>query len=128
MLEIGPRHGGNFIPDTIKTALGIDMIEASIRACVGDDYDEALRKKHEGIATSYAVHSLGSGKFKSLKIHPDIEKRIVKQELIVSPGDYVNAFKSGSDGIGIMVLEFDDIQEMNEKMDQMWRYIEVMVE
>lgn len=128
LLEIGPRHGGNFIPDTIKTALGIDMIEASIRACVGDDYDETLRKKHEGIATSYAVRSLGSGKFKSLKIHPDIEKRIVKQELIVSPGDYVNAFKSGSDGIGIMVLEFDDIQEMNEKMDQMWRYIEVMVE
>lgn len=128
LLEIGPRNGGNFIPDTIKTALGIDMAEASIKACVGDNYDEALRKKHEGIATSYVVHSLKSGKFRSLKIHPDIEKRIVKQAMIVSPGDPVNAFKNGVDSIGVMVLKFDDIQEMNEKMDQMWKYVEVMVE
>ena len=127
LLEIGPRHGGNFIPDTIKTASGIDMIEASIRACVGDKYDETFQKRHEGIATSYAIHSLESGVFESLKVHPDIEKRIVKQALNISPGDSVNAFRNGGDSIGCMVLRFDNIHDMNEKMDQMWKYVEVVL-
>ena len=38
ILEVGPRNGGNLIPDTVQYACGVDMISASIRACVGDEY------------------------------------------------------------------------------------------
>ena len=128
LLEIGPRNGGNFIPDTIKYATGIDMVEASIKACVGDDYSDALKIKYAKNASSYVIHSMETGVFKSLKIHPYIQNRIVKQELFVKPGDKVMRFKNGGDSIGAMVISFDNTGQMNEMMDNMWKYIEVVVE
>ena len=128
LLEIGPRNGGNFIPDTIEYALGVDMIEASIKACLGDDYAAALLPKRQRIATSYVVHSMNTGSFKELRIHDDLKNNIVKQELFVSEGDEVHAFRNAADSIGALVIHFDDIQQMNQMMDNMLKYVEVIVE
>lgn len=128
LLEIGPRNGGNFIPDTIKYATGIDMITASIKACVGDDYDECFIQKSEKIATSFVVHSLETGIFKGLDISPEVEKCIVENRMFVEPGDKVNRFHNGGDTIGIMCLEFDTVEHMNHCMDNMNDYIKAIVE
>lgn len=128
LLEIGPRNGGNFIPDTIKYALGVDMMEASIKACVGDDYANALEPKKALTASSYVIHSLNEGRFKELRIHEDIAKHIVKQTLFVSAGDEVRAFRNGGDSIGAMVIAFDTVEQMETMMDKMWEYVEVVVE
>lgn len=128
VLEIGPRNGGNFIPDTIRYALGVDLMEASIKACVGDGCQEALAIKKQLTAASYVVHSLVSGKFKELRIHDRVADHIVKQEIFISRGEEVRAFRNGGDSIGAMVLEFDSVEQMNEMMGNMWEYVEVIVE
>lgn len=128
LLEIGPRNGGNFIPDTIKYATGIDMITASIKACVGDDYDDCFIQKSEKIATSFVVHSLETGIYKGLDISPEVEKCIVENRMFVEPGDKVTRFHNGGDTIGIMCLEFDTVEHMNHCMDNMNDYIKVIVE
>lgn len=127
LLEIGPRNGGNFIPDTIKHCTGIDMISASIKACLGDDYTADLMQKRNGIATSYVVHSTDDGIFSGLTVDLDMATRIRKQEIFVNKGDQVNAFKNGRDALGCMVLEFESIQEMNRSVDHMWDFITVEV-
>ena len=123
LLEIGPRNGGNFIPDTVKYATGIDMISASIKACLGDEYSCDLVPKKCKVATSYVVHSMSDGKYVNIKPDVSIISHIVKQEIFVSSGDYVNAFRNGGDSIGCMVLGFDSIQNMNDYMDHMWEHI-----
>lgn len=128
LLEIGPRNGGNFIPDTLKYAQGVDMIEASIKACVGDEYTNALRIKKKAVASSYVIHSMTEGHFKELRIQEELKERIIKQELFVRKGDKVNAFKNGGDSLGAMVIAFDDIDQMNCMMDRMWEYIRVIVD
>ncbi|MCI8834816.1 MAG: ATP-grasp domain-containing protein [Ruminococcus sp.] len=128
LLEIGPRNGGNFIPDTLKYAQGVDMIEASIKACVGDEYTDALRIKKKAIASSYVIHSMTEGRFKELRIQDELKQRIIKQELFVQEGDWVNAFKNGGNSLGAMVIAFDDIEQMSCMMDQMWEYVRVIVE
>lgn len=128
ILEIGPRNGGNFIPDTIKYASNVDMIEASIKACVGDDYSDALTSGKEKIASSYVVHSMHSGRFKELKIHTEVKGRIVKQELFVKQGQEIHSFRNGGDSIGAMVIEFDNIEQMEQMMDKMWEYVEIITE
>ena len=128
ILEIGPRNGGNFIPDTIKYARDVDMIEASIRACVGDEYGESLVAGKQRIASSYVVHSMKSGVFRELKIHEKVKPHIRKKEIYVKKGQRVNAFRNGKDSIGAMVIEFDSVEQMKEMMDKMWEYVEVIVE
>jgi len=128
LLEIGPRNGGNFIPDTIKYATGIDMITASIKACVGDDYDECFVQTDNKVATSFVVHSLTDGKFKCLEISDEVKDCIVENRMFVEPGDEVKKFHNGGDTIGIMCLEFDTVEHMNHCMDHMNEYIKVIVE
>lgn len=125
ILEIGPRNGGNFIPDTIQEAYGIDMIEASIRAALGDEYDSSFQKSKNRICSSYVVHSLETGIFEKMEIDEAVKNKILKEVLFVQKGDQVTAFKNGGDSIGAMVLQFDSVDEMNNYMDSMWKYIRV---
>jgi len=127
LLEIGPRNGGNFIPDTIKYASGVDMIEASIKACVGDNYDDTLRIKHSGVATSYVIHSDRDGIFEKLIIDENIRDHVVQFGLFVEPGEQVFAYKNAGFGIGIALLKFEDVDIMNSMMDHMYDYIRVVV-
>lgn len=128
ILEIGPRNGGNFIPDTLQYALGVDLVEASIRACVGDEYGEALVAEKQLAASSYVIHSLKTGTFKRLSIHSQVKENIVKKELFITEGDPVKAFRNGGDSIGAMVLAFENADRMNHMMDRMWEYVEVIAE
>ncbi len=128
ILEIGPRNGGNFIPDTIRYALGADMIGAAVKACAGDDYSDFLAVTKNRIVSSYVVHALKTGKFKELRLHEKIKERIVQQQLFVAKGEQVNAFCNGGDSIGVMIIEFDNTRQMNQMMDKMWEYVEVLVE
>lgn len=128
LLEIGPRNGGNFIPDTIKYSTGIDMITASIKACVGDNYDDCFVQTSNKIATSFVVHSLEDGRYKGLDISDEVKDFIVENRMFVEPGDKVKKFHNGGDTIGIMCLEFDTVEHMNHCMDNMNDYIKVLVE
>lgn len=128
LLEIGPRNGGNYIPDTILYATGVDMIEASIRACVGDQYEQALIPDKDRCASSYVVHASKTGVFKGLRIHEEVKDRIIKQALFIKEGEEVHAFRNGGDSIGAMVIAFDNVKQMDEMMDKMWEYVEVVVE
>ncbi len=123
LLEIGPRNGGNYIPDTILYATGVDMISAAIKACVGDDYGSYLLPTRNRVATSYVVHSMQSGRYRGVRIAPIVSDKVKKQEMFVNEGDYVEAFRNGGDSIGCMVLGYDSIPEMNSYMDQMWHHI-----
>ncbi len=125
LLEIGPRNGGNFIPDTIAYATGVDMISASIKACVGDDYEAELIPKKNKAATSYVIHSMNSGKFRGLHIDQEISPRIIKQEIFVKEGENVSEFRNGGDSLGCMVLKYDSVQEMDCEMDEMWKHVVV---
>lgn len=128
LLEIGPRNGGNYIPETIRYATGVDMLEASVRACAGDEYMPALVQSRQLAASSYVVHAMRSGRFRGLEIAPEMDGRIVKSMLSVQPGDPVRAFRHGGDALGAMVLRFDSYPQMQQMMERMWEYIRVVVD
>ena len=127
LLEIGPRNGGNFIPDTVSYATGIDMIEYSCRCAVGDHCAiPELPLKHE-YASSYLVHSHADGRYGGLDIDESIQGNIVKQVMFVEDGEEIRRFRNGRDDLGAMVIRFDTQEEMLEKMDHMHDYIRVKV-
>ena len=128
LLEIGPRNGGNLISEALKCACGADLTEASIKACVGDDYAEALRPKFSRPAASYVIHSLESGRYKGLEIDDAVKDKIVLTSVFAENGEEINAFRNASDSIGALVLEFSSVDEMNRLLDNMWEHIKVVVE
>lgn len=129
ILEIGPRNGGNFIPDTIDCACGIDLAQYTIKAALGMDCSSLKDVKPAlKCASSYIVHSLSDGIFSSLDINPFIRENILKECLFVQPGAPVKRFKNGGCSIGAMVIGFDDIDTMCHTLDNMNEYIKVLTQ
>ena len=127
ILEIGPRNGGNYIPDTIKAASGVDLARYTVRQAVGDDVSDLTQSAASGCASSYLIHAQKDGILKEIVIDPEIEKRIVLKHMYVKPGDPVKRFRNASCDLGALVLKFEDTEEMCRIIDHMNDYIRVDV-
>lgn len=125
ILELGPRNGGNLIPDTIFYASGIDLTEYTIKAALGERTDMhycPTKKKH---AASYIWHSVRDGIFQAIEISENLKRKIVQSEIFVNPGDKIYRYKNASHGIGAAILEFDSEDEMLYMMDHMNEFYNV---
>lgn len=127
ILEIGPRNGGNLIPDTIYAATGYDMATNTIRQSVGDDCLIFNPMKKHKYCSSYIIHSQKDGILKKIDIDPYVQNKILKQVMFVNHQAPVVRYTHGGYGIGALVLEFDSIEQMCDIVDSMNDYIHVCV-
>ena len=128
ILEVGPRNGGNYITDAVKSATGVDLARYTVRQAVGDDVSDLEQPAEYGCASSYLIHSLKDGIYKGLTIDPEIEKRIVMRQMFVQPGDEVKRFRNATCDLGALVLKFEEPGQMCRIVDNMNDYIHVEVE
>jgi biotin carboxylase len=129
LMEIGPRNGGNFIPQVTRYATGVDMIDYTIRAAMGEDCCDIKMVEHKGYWSYYAVHSSKSGVLKEIKIDEDVKSNhIVESHLNYKIGDQVPAFTGANGSIGILIMKFDSMEEMLDMMDYSNKWISVIVE
>lgn len=128
ILEIGPRNGGNLIPDTVCAATGVDMAMYTVRQAIGDDISDLKQVPASACCSSYILHSREEGIFQSIDFDEEVQKRIVKCFVTAEPGDQVYPFRNGKFGIGAMVLCFRNTDEMCEMIDHMDQHIHVNLE
>lgn len=129
LMEIGPRNGGNYIPQVIKYATGIDMVDYSIKAAMGDSCCDIQMKEPKGCWAYYALHSNRPGILKDIRIVEDVRKhQLVEQNLIYDLGDRVPALTGSSSAIGILLMKFDSQGKMLDMMDRPEQWLELIVE
>ncbi|MGE7689369.1 ATP-grasp domain-containing protein [Lysinibacillus sp. NPDC097214] len=129
LIEIAARNGGDWIPQVIKYATGIDMIEYTINAALGGNCSDLSMIDPEGYWSCYVVNSHKSGIFKEVVIDDEIMKNnIVEYEILVNPGEAIHAFTGSNNKLGTMIMEFSSKGEMLDKMDNMPKWVNVIVE
>ena len=128
VLEIGPRNGGNLIPDAIKVARDVDMAAYTIKSAVGEDCSDLCETPVHTCTSSYIVHSTKDGIYRGIEIDEKVKDRIVQQAMFAEPGDRIERFRNAAFGIGAMVITFDNVDEMCQMVDHMNDYIKVIVE
>lgn len=85
---VAPRDGGNYIPQVIRYATGVDLVECSVEAAMGETIDIPA-------------------------IDPRIkENNVVENHLIVRPGDEVHTFIGANSTLGVLVMRFDSLEQM----------------
>lgn len=128
LMEIGPRNGGNLIPQVTKYATGIDMVRYTISAAMGEDCSDLRMTETSGYWSCYMIHSDRGGIMKDIWIDEDFrEKNIVEFEMHYKNGDEVSAFTGSNGTLGTMILKFDSKEEMLMKMDNMSNWVKVIV-
>lgn len=127
-LELGPRNGGNLIPEVIKYATGVDLIKYTVDSALGFDCSELEMKNTKGYYSCYMVHSLQNGVVKEIWYSNEIKNNIIEENIFVKQGDKVNKFDGSNHTLGTMIMKFESQNEMLEKMDNMEKYLKVIVE
>ena len=127
-LELGPRNGGNLIPEVIKYSTGVDLIKYTVDSALGLDCSELVQKEAEGFYSSYMLHSLEVGKVKEIWYSEEIKSNIIERNIFVQKGDTVCKFDGSNHTLGTMIMKFDSKSEMLEKMDNMEKYLKVILD
>ena len=128
LMEVAPRDGGNYIPDVIRYATGVDLVECSIKAAMGDPIDYKSFGQPSGFYAYYAVHSYTDGILEEIRFSPEAEKEhILENHILYNPGDSVKAFTGANTTLGILLMRFDSIEQMLHMMDHSEEWIEVVL-
>lgn len=127
LMEVAPRDGGNYIPQIIRYATGVDLVEYSVRAAMGEPIKAPENAAAEGFWAYYAVHSLHDGILDHIFIDPDVlENNIVENHILKQSGDEIRAFTGANTTLGILLMKFDTMEQMLHMMDHSEEWIQVV--
>jgi len=128
LMEVAPRDGGNYIPDVIKYATGVDLVECSVKAAIGEQIDCSGFGSPSGFWSYYAVHSYNDGVLKDILISDEAKKHIVENHIIKKAGDKISSFTGANTTLGCLLMRFDSMEQMLDMMDNSEKWIEVVLE
>ena len=128
LMEIAPRDGGNYIPQIINYATGVDLVEYSVRAAMGEKINVTQFGKPSGYYAYYAVHSLEDGILDRIEISEEVLKNhIIENHILRSSGDEIKAFTGANTTLGILLMKFDSMEQMLDMMDDSEKWIKVIL-
>lgn len=116
-IDIGPRCGGNMIPEFLGDIFGINLVKVSIQAAMGMQIDFETHKS-KGFYATYNIHSKIEGKYKGVVISDELESYIYRKHFYKKVGDKVEYFDNASKCLGILFLKFPDLSTMNKVLDR----------
>jgi len=126
IMEIGARNGGNFVPILMNYATGFNMVEAALKAAIGEKLES--KKLFRKYSSYYVLHSGKKGKLKKVCIDPDIYSYIKEKHQYIEAGESVSSFQGANAAIGILLMVFPTKEEMEYVMKNIEKYVKVEVE
>ncbi len=121
-IDIGPRNGGNMIPDLLGYIFDADVVEMTVKAAMGEI--PALTV-HEGkpFYATHNIHSDKNGIYDHVYYSPEIEPFIIKKCEYKKPGDPVEYFDNAAKALGIVFFKFDNEDSMKKYLENINDYI-----
>lgn len=126
LIDVGPRSGGNMIPDLLGYIYNIDIAEISIKAALGEEID-ILPQKSQYCYATYNIHSELDGQYKGVIVSEDIKKYVVRKCLYKRDGDKVERFDNASKCLGIIFMRFESEEIMNNVLKSINEKIQVQL-
>lgn len=127
LMEVAPRDGGNYIPDVIRYATGVDLVECSIKAAMGEKIDISKFREPSGFYSYFAVHSLKDGILDRVEFTEEGKKYILENHVVKQPGDEIAAFTGANTTLGCLIMKFDSFEQMIHMMDNSEEWCKVIL-
>ena len=128
LMEIAPRNGGNYIPQVIRYATGVDLVESTVKAALGEAVNIPKNHSSNGFWSYYAVHSVKEGILDGVEIDREVlAHNIVENHLIKKAGEKINTFLGANDTLGCLIMRFDSMGNMLDMMEHSEKWCQVRV-
>ena len=126
-IDVGPRAGGNMIPDLLGLIFDVDVVEMAVLTAMGEKINNEV---HDGIPF-YATHNLHTnqtGLYKAIDFSKELDEKIIKKCLYKKSGDCVEYFDNAAKALGIIFMKFEDKDEMDSTLSNINSLYKVIVE
>lgn len=130
LMEVAPRSGGNYIPQVICHATGVDLVEYAVKAAMGVRIprEQLYCREQKGYWAYYAVHSRIEGVLEKIEISQEVRKRhLAEEHIIPQSGDMVKAFSGANTALGVLLMKFDSMEQMLDMVEHPEQWIKVAV-
>lgn len=129
ILELGPRNGGSYIPQLIRYATGVDLIEPTWRAALGETLPPLAMAPTIGVYSNYMIYSVVSGRFREIAFDPVFKaKNLLEVHCTARVGDEVRAYRNSTDSLGTILFKADSVDEMRKMTAEIERFYKVVIE
>lgn len=127
LIDVGPRNGGNMIPDLLGYIFDCDIVKMTVESAIGNEINYI---EHDGIPffATYNLHSRYNGTLKNIIFSSEINKFIVKKCIYKKTGDLIDRFSNASNALGIVFFKFSNMDEMLDIIERVDELIKVLVE
>lgn len=115
-IDVGPRSGGNMIPDLLGDMFGVDIAEMSVEAAMGTAIKGNVHEPN-GFYATHNLHSNKNGIYKDIVFSPDIEPYIYRKCLYKKAGDAVEYFDNAAKCLGIVFFKFPNENVMRNILE-----------
>lgn len=125
-IDVGPRSGGNMIPDLLGYIFGVDIPEMCVKAVMGEPVEA---KMDDGILY-YATHNLHSnrdGNFEKIIFSDELKPFIIRTCVYKKKGDQVEYFDNAAKALGIVFMKFNTRDEMHRILSEINKHIEIVL-
>lgn len=126
-IDVGPRSGGNMIPDLMSLIFGCDVVELSVRAAMG----EALGSREFHGTPYYAtlnLHADRAGVLERIEFSPEIERFMIRKCIQKQRGARVVFFSNAADLLGIVFFRFPDEKTMLDLEAHMNEHVRIVLQ
>ena len=130
IMEIGPRNGGNFVPQLVDFATGADMLSWALDSTLGNvkQDPEYFKSFHiDGFYSHYIIHSNNDGIFDRVDMDDFLEGRIIMKKIYKKSNDIIQAFTGSNCTIGVLILKYDSLEEMHTTVKEMPDHLNIVL-
>ena len=129
LMEVSPRGGGNRIAELQTMATGQDLIAAEVKQAMGMSVENVTKPQYDGVWCNYILHSSKKGILKTIDIEQDFMKKYVKDEgYSAKKGDEIVPFTGANTSLGTLFLRTETRKEMDTILQNMDKYISIVLE
>lgn len=126
-IDMGPRCGGNMIPDLMQYIFETNIVELSIKAAMGEPISIISHTNNFYYAT-HNLHTNKNGILRNISFSSKLDRYIIKKCIYKKIGDKVEFFQNASKVLGIIFLKFANNQEMQDILESINSYINIEIE
>jgi biotin carboxylase len=127
LMEIGPRNGGNCIPEVIQYYTNVNLVAIAVEAALGNCMPICPLNNTKCYAY-YALHASKEGVYRGYELEKNFRLNIKNSYIFLKNGDKIGAFLGSNQTIGILLLEFDSRKEMDTFFDSPEKYVNLYIE
>lgn len=125
-IDVGPRAGGNMIPDLLGMIYGVDLVEMAVQAAMGVSLS-CTPKMPSGCYATHNLHSIHDGVYKQIVFSIELQRYLKKICLYKKAGDKVERFDNASKCLGIIFMEFPHVDVEKQILKNIYAYIDIQL-